>query len=124
MSLVVELGPAKDGREGEEEQHAVEEDEPANGRVAILKQHHRRDQPNSRPLEVQLLGGEVRERNAERAEGGIEQAHKSIVELFRVCLSRFEFEGSIVSCQVPRQADEHFAQRRVYIEVKFALEVV
>ena len=43
VPLVVELGPGEDRRECEEEQHAVEQNEPADRSIAVLKQHHSRD---------------------------------------------------------------------------------
>jgi hypothetical protein len=124
VTHIVEPRPAEDGGEGEEQKHAVEQDEPADRRVAVLKQHHGCHQPDGGALKVQLLGGEVGERNAEGAEGGIEQAHEGVVELFRVGLAGLEFEGAVVVGEVAGQADEHFAERRVDIEVELALEVV
>jgi hypothetical protein len=124
VAHVVEPGPAEDRGESEEQKHAVEQNEPADCSVAVLKQNHSSNQPDRGPLEVELLCGEVCERDAESAKGGIEQAHESVVELFGVGLARLEFEGSIVVCEVARQTDEHFAERRVDIEVELAFEVV
>jgi len=124
VTHVVEPGPAKDGGESEEQEHAVEENEPADCSVAVLEQDHCSNQPDRRPLEVELLCGEVRERDAEGAKGRVEQAHESVVELFRVGLAGLELEGAIVVCEVAGQTDEHFAERRVDIEVELAFEVV
>lgn len=124
MAHVVEPGPAEDGCESEEQEHAVKQDEPADRSVAVLEQNHGSNQPDRRPLEVELLGGEVCERDAECAKGGVKQAHERVVELFRVGLAGLEFEGSIVVCEVAGQTDEHFAERRVDIEVELAFEVV
>ena len=55
MPLVVELGPAEHGREGEEEQHRVQQDKPADSGIGVLDKDHERHEPDSRPLEVQLL---------------------------------------------------------------------
>jgi hypothetical protein len=124
VAHVVEPGPAEDGGESEEQEHAVKQDEPADCSVAVLEQDHCSDQPDRRPLEVELLCGEVCERNAESAKGGVEQAHESVVELFRVGLAGLEFEGTVVVCEVAGQTDEHFAERRVDIEVELAFEIV
>lgn len=124
VALVVELAPAEDRRKREEQQHAIEQDEPADSCVAVLEQHHSRDEPDGRALEVQLFRGEVGERDAEGAECGVKQAHEGVVELFRVGLAGLEFEGAVVVGQVAREADEHLAEWRVDVEVEFALEVV
>jgi len=124
VAHVVEPGPTEDGGESKEQKHAVKQDEPADRGVAVLEQNHGSNQPNRRPLEVQLLGGEVCERYAEGAKGGVEQTHESVVELFRVGLAGFELEGTVIVCEVAGQADEHFAERRVDIEVELAFEVV
>jgi hypothetical protein len=105
VAHVVEPGPAEDGGESEEQDHCS-------------------NQPDRRPLEVELLCGEVCERDAEGAKGRVEQAHESVVELFRVGLAGLELEGAIVVCEVAGQTDEHFAERRVDIEVELAFEVV
>ena len=124
VTHIVEPGPAEYGGESEEQEHAVEQDEPADCSVAVLEQDHCSDQPDRRPLEVELLCGEVRERDAEGAKGRVEQAHESVVELFRVGLAGLEFEGTVVVCEVAGQTDEHFAERRVDIEVELAFQVV
>ena len=124
VAHVVEPGPAEDGCKSEEQEHAVKQDEPADRSVAVLEQNHGSNQPDRRPLEVELLGGEVCERDAECAKGGVKQAHERVVELFRVGLAGLEFEGTIVVCEVAGQTDEHFAERRVDIEVELAFEVV
>jgi hypothetical protein len=124
VTHVVEPGPAEDGGESEEQEHAIEQNEPADCSVAVLEQDHCSNQPDRRPLEVELLCGEVCERDAEGAKGRVEQAHESVVELFRVGLAGLELEGAIVVCEVAGQTDEHFAERRVDIEVELAFEVV
>jgi hypothetical protein len=124
MAHVVESRPAEDRGESEEQKHAVEQNEPADRGVAVLEQNHGRHEPDSRALEVQLLGGEVRERNAKRAKGRVEQAHESVVELFGVCLAGLELEGAIVVGEVAGEANKHLSKRRVDIEVELALKVV
>lgn len=98
----VPLGPAEDGCEGEEEQHRVEQDESADGRVRVLEQNHHCDEPDSRLPEVQLFRSVVCQGNAESTEGCVELAHESVVELWRVCLARLEFECSVVACEPAR----------------------
>ena len=66
----------------------------------------------------------IRERHAQRPERAVEQPHEGVVQFFRVRFARLELEGAIVAGQVAGQTDEHLAQRRVDIEVEFALEVV
>lgn len=124
MAHIVEPRPAEDSSKSEEQKHAVEQNEPANRGVAVLEQDHGRHQPDCRALEVQLSSGEVGERDAEGTEGGVEQAHESVVELFGVGLAGLEFEGAIVVGEVARKANKHLAERRVDIEIELALEVV
>jgi len=124
VAHVVKPRPAEHSGESEEQEHAVEQNEPADRGVAVLEEHHSRDEPDGRALEVQLLGSEVRERNAERAKGGVEQAHESVVELFGVCLAGLELEGAVVVGEVAGEANKHLSKRRVDIEVELALEVV
>ena len=124
VAHIVEPSPAENSGESEEQEHAVEQDEPADRGVAVLEQDHGCHEPDGRALEVQLLGSEVRERNAERAEGGVEQAHESVVELFGVCLAGLELEGAVVVGEVAGEANKHLSKRRVDIEVELALEVV
>ena len=124
MPLVVKLRPAKDRGEGEEQQHTIQQDEPADSRIAVLKQHHSSNQPHRGPLEMQLPRRKIRQRHAHGPEGRIEQAHIGIIQLFGVRLTTLKLEGSIVACQVARQTDQHLAEGRVDVEVEFALEVV
>ena len=120
----MEPGPAEDGCESEEQEHAVKQDKSADRSVAVLEQDHSSNEPDRRPLEVELLCGEVCERNAEGAKGGVEQAHESVVELFGVCLAGLELEGAVVVGEVAGEANKHLSERRVDIEVELALEVV
>lgn len=92
MLLAVEFGPTQDGREGEEEKHRIQEDEPADRRVRVLEKHHQSDEPHSGPPEVQLFRGVVRQRYAESSEGSIEDPHEGIVEFLRVSLPGLELE--------------------------------
>ena len=64
------------------------------------------------------------QRDAQRAEGRIKKTHESVVQLLRVGFARLKLKGAIVTGHVARQADQHFAERRVDVEVKLALEVV
>lgn len=120
----MKLGPAKDSCECEAEQHGVEQNEAADGGVRILAQHSQRHEPDSRPLEVELLRGEVCQRNADSAKCRVEEAHEGVIQLLRVCLSRLELERSIISCEVARETNEHLSKRRMDIEVKLPLKVV
>lgn len=124
VAHVVEPRPAEHSSESEEKQHTIKQDEPADRSVAVLEQNHSRHEPDGRALEVQLFGGQVCERDAERAEGGVEQAHESVVELFRVGLAGLELEGTVVVGEVAGEANKHLSERRVDIEVELALEVV
>ena len=124
LLLAMELGPAEDGCEGEAEKHRVEQNEAADGGVRVLAEHCQGDEPDSGPPKVQLLRGEVCQRYADGAEGRVEEAHEGVVQFFRVRLARLELKRSVVSCEVAREADEHLSERRVDIEVEFALEVV
>lgn len=124
MLEAVELGPAEDGGEGKEQKHRVEKDEPANGRERVVTQDHQRGQPACRLAEVQLLGRVVCQGNAESTEGRVEGTHKGVVELLGVDFAGLELEGSIVTSQVAREANQHLSERRVDIEIEFALEVV
>lgn len=124
MLLTVEFGPAEDGGEGEAEKHRVEENEAADGGVRVLAKNSQSDEPDSGPAEVQFLCSEVGQGNADGAECCVEEAHKGVVQFFRVCLARLELERSIVSCHVSRETNEHLAEGRVDIEVELALEVV
>jgi hypothetical protein len=120
----MEFGPAENSCEGEAEQHGVEENESADSGVRVLAEDSQCDEPDSGSPEVQFLRSKVCQGNADGAKSGIEEAHEGVVQLLRVCLSRFELKRSVVSCEVTGEADEHFSERRVDIEVEFALEVV
>jgi len=124
MLLAVEFGPAQNGRESEEQKHRVQENEPANGGVGVLKEHRECNQIDRIAPEVQFFRGVVGQWHTERAKSGIENSHKSIVDFCWVGLARLELEGSVVAGQVARKADQHLAQGRMHIEVKFAFEVV
>ncbi len=73
---------------------------------------------------MQFLGREIRQGHAQSAEGTVEDAHVSVVELFGIHFAGFELEGAVVAGQVAGQTDQHFSQRGVDVEVEFALEVV
>lgn len=97
---LVELGPAENGCEGEAEQHRVEKDEPADGRVRVLEQNSERDEPDGWPPEVERLRSVVGQGNADGSESAVEQAHEGVVELRRVCLAGLELERAVVSSQI------------------------
>ena len=84
MLQAVEPGPAQHGGEGEAQQHGIQEDKAADGGVRVLAEHHQRDEPDGRSLEVQLVGGVVGQRDADGAEEGVERPHERVVELVRV----------------------------------------
>jgi hypothetical protein len=120
----VEAGPAENGGESEEEKHRIEQDEATDGGVRVLEQNHQGDEPGGRLAEVELLCSVVGQRNAQGAEGCVELAHKDVVDLLGVSLTRLELEGTVVSGQITRKANQHLSQRRVDIEVELALQVV
>ena len=120
----VESGPAHHRGESEAEQHRVEENEPGDGRVGILTQHHQTDQPDSGPTEVELPSGIVSKRHTYNTEHGIEGAHKGVVDIFWILFSGLEFKGTIVSREETRQTNEHFSERRVDVEVELTLQIV
>lgn len=120
----MELGPAENSGESEEQQHRVEENEPADSGVRVLAKHHQGHEPDCQFPEVQFLCRVVCQWDAESTKCCIEDSHGSVVQVYRVCLARLEFERAIVSSDVSREANEHFTERRVDIEVEFAFEVV
>lgn len=120
----VELGPAQHGREGEAQQHRIQEDESADGGVGILAEHHERDEPHGSASEVERLGGIVGQGDRDSSKESIECPHHDVVQVLRVLLPGLEFEGSIVACEVSGQSNQHLSERRVHIEVEFAFEVV
>jgi hypothetical protein len=73
---------------------------------------------------MQLLRGEVGERDAQGTKGSVEEAHKGIVDVLGINLPTLELKGAIVAGQVARQTDQHLPERRVDIEVELAFEVV
>ena len=124
LLLTVELRPAENSGEGEEEQHRVEQDESANGCVRVLKQNHQGDEPHCRLAKVQRLCSVIGQGYAESAKGRVELAHERVVELFRIRLARLEFKGAVVAREPAREPNKHLAQRRVNIKVEFTLEVM
>lgn len=120
----VEFGPAEDSGESEEEQHRVEQDEPADGGVRVLEKDHHGNQPDSELLEAQGFGSVIGDGNAKRAESRVEEAHEGVVELWRVCLAGLELKGTVVACQVAGQTNQHLAERRVNIEIELTLQIV
>ena len=124
VALVVELGPAENCSHGTAEQHRVEEDESADGRVGVLAENHESDEPDSGTAEVQFLGSEVGKGNADDTEEGVEGTHEGVVELLGIVLTGLEFERAVVTSHDTRETDEHFTERGVDIEVVFVLNVV
>ena len=120
----MKLGPAQHRRESKKQQHRVQQNEPRNRRIRVLKQHHQRHKPDRRTAKVQLLGRIVGEGHAEGAEGGVEEPHEGVVDVLGVFLARLEFEGAVVAGQVAGETDEHLSERWVHVEVEFAFEVV
>lgn len=120
----MESGPAKYGRECEEEKHGVEQNESGNCGIGVLKENHHRHKPDCWPPEVQLSRGVICQRDTKCPEGGIEYSHKGIVQLSWVCFSGFEFERTVVSCQITRKSNKHLPERRMHIEVELAFEIV
>jgi hypothetical protein len=120
----VEASPAENGGEGKEEKHRVEQNEATDGGVRVLEQNHQGDKPGGRLAEVELLCSVVGQGNTQSTECCVELAHKDVVDLLGVSLTRLELEGTVVSGQVTRKANQHLSQRRVNIEVELALQVV
>lgn len=120
----MKLSPAENRREREEQQHRIQQNETTDGSVRILAQNHKRNKPDGQLAEVQLLCRVICERDAHGAESRVEDTHEGVIQVFWVCFARFEFEGAVIACEVAGETDEHFAQGRVDIEVKFAFEVV
>lgn len=96
----VELGPAENRSNGTAEEHRVEQDEAADGGVRVLTEHHQRNEPHSRALQVELLGSPVGHGHADSTKDGIELAHKSVVDILGVLLARLELKRAVVSRQV------------------------
>lgn len=84
---LVKLGPAENRGNGTAEEHRIEQDEPADGRVRVFAKNHERDEPHSRTLQVELFRGPIGHGHADSAKQGVELAHKSVVDIFRICLS-------------------------------------
>lgn len=120
----MESSPAQHSREREAQEHRVQENESTDRGIGVLAEHHKRDEPYSRPLEVELAGGVVGQGDRDGSKESIECSHHCVVQLFRVRLPRFEFKRSIVACEVPRQPNQHLSEGRMHIEIEFALEVV
>lgn len=120
----MEFGPAKSCRKGKTEQHGIEQDEPRNRRVGVLEEDHQTDQPDSGSAKIEFAGGEICERDAYHAKEGVEKTHKCVIDVFRILLSRFKLEGSIVARQISRQADQHLPQGWMDVEVEFTLNIV
>jgi hypothetical protein len=121
---IVESGKAEHGRESEEKQHGIQQNEAADGGVRVLAQNHQGHEPSTSLRQPELLCRVVRQRNAERSEGGIEDSHEGVVDLRRVFLSGLEFERAIVTGQVSRQTNEYLPQRRVDIEVELSFQIM
>ena len=60
----------------------------------------------------------------QNAKGGHDDAHGDVGHVVGISLAALKFEAAVISRQQPCEPDEHFPERRVYIEVKLALEVV
>lgn len=124
MTLVVELGPAKDGSDCSAKEHRIEQDESADGGVRVFAKNHESNEPNSRASQLQLAGRVVSHGNADNAEEGIECTHKGIVDIFGVLFTGLEFEGTVIASENSRETNEHLAEGRVDIEVVFVLNIV
>jgi hypothetical protein len=91
---------------------------------SITTKAHNSSQNTSSLREPKLLSCEIGNRYNGSTPGSIEDSHKGVVKGFGIFMTRFKFESSIISCQETRKTDEHFAQRRVDIEIKFSLQVM
>lgn len=123
-SLVVEFGPAKSGSKGATEQHGVEKNKTADCGVGVFAENHQSNEPDSRPSELEFLGGKVGHGDTGNAKGGIKGSHKSVVDIFGVFLARLEFEGSVVAGEDSGETNQHLSEGRVDVEVVFMLDVV
>jgi len=120
----VETSPAENSGESKEEKHRVEQNETTDGGVRVLEQNHQGDEPSGGLAEVELLCSVVGQGDAQSTESCVELAHEDVVDLLGISLTRLELEGTVVTGQITRKANQHLSQRRVDIEVEFALEVV
>ena len=120
----MESCPAQDGSEGKAEEHGIEEDETRDRCVGVLAEHHECDEPDSWTSEAQFASGEVGQRYCDCAKKGVEYSHKGIVDFFRILLAGLEFERTIVTSQIARQANQHLPEGRVDVEVELAFEIV
>ena len=79
----------------------------------------------ARPRAHSKLDGSIPpEWDHQNTKSGHDNTHGDVRHIVRVGLAALKFEVAIVSRQQPREPDEHLPERRVDIEVKFALEVV
>ncbi len=120
----MELCPAENGGNSTAQEHRVEEDKAANRGVGVFAENHERDQPDSRSLELELLGSVVSQRNTDDAKEGVESAHKGVVDLFGVLFARFELERTVVSGEDTRETDKHLSEGGMDVEVVFVLNIV
>lgn len=120
----MESRPAHCRREGEAEEHRVQQDETGDGGIGVLKQNHQANQPDGGAAKVQVPGRVVREWNANCTEQGIERPHEGVVDIFWVFLARLELKRSIVTGKVAREANQHLAKGWMDIEVELAFEIV
>lgn len=111
-TLVLEpmkFGPTQGRGDSAAEEHRIEKDESADGRVRVLAENHERDEPHRRTPEIELLCCPVSHRDANGTEKGVELAHEGVVDFFRIGFARLKFERPIVSSKVARETNEKFS---------------
>lgn len=124
MLQAVELCPTEGRGEGEAKKHRVKQNESGDSGIRVLEQDHQADEPDGSSPETKFASGVVRQWHTDDSECSIKDAHKSIVEVLGVCFAGLELERPIVTSQKTGQSNEHLPKRWVYIEVKFAFQIM
>lgn len=88
----MKLRPAENGGESEEQQHTIQQNESADGGIAVLAEYAECNEPDRELSEVQFLSSIVGDGDTESTESGIEDTHEGVVQVFGVCFTRFELE--------------------------------
>jgi hypothetical protein len=154
-TVLVELRKTKHRRSSKEQQHRIQKDKSTNRRVWILYQvsislrqtgnftaeDHESDEIDSRIGEFERPSRVKDQGHTENAKNCVENAHEYVIDFLRILFSRLEFEWTIVSSEIARESDQHFAERGMnlvgsgsqffnaqegwgYIKVEFSLQVM
>ena len=78
----------------------------------------------SLPRHPQLDSGVPSKRDHRNTKRSDHDPHGNVWYVFRVLLPTLELETAIISRQKPRKPNKHLSQRRVYVKVELAFEVV